>query len=176
MQSTDHLGFNKNDPFYEMVTSYMVSLAACPSIFNKNNPMNLTEEQYISVQGILLEGRHFKPYEIYELAQKEFISQERYLKTCCIMLTNTAYESVKEKNDKSPEFEFFRHLRNASSHANTFNFFKNEPALPASWRGNVIDHNLKGQNNPLYGKECFGTFMGLAEIIDLLSDLQNKLI
>lgn len=176
MKTVDYVQFKQGLPFYDMVTSFMVSLASSPSVFNKDNPMNLKKDHYISVQGILLEGRHFIPYDVYELAQQNKISQANYFKTCCVMLANTAYESVKDKNDQSPEFEFFRHLRNASSHRNMFNFFNHEPARPAVWRGNAIDHKLKGIANPLYGQECFGSFIGMAEIIDLLKDIENKLI
>jgi hypothetical protein len=176
MNIVDYVHFKQGQPFYDMVTSFMVSLAACPAIFNKDNPMGFKKDQYISVQGILAEGRHFLPFDIYELAQQGNISQAKYLKTCCAMLANTAYESVKDRNDQSPEFEFFRHIRNASSHQNVFNFCPHEPARAASWRGNSIDHNTKGVSNPLFGTECFGTFIGMAEIIDLLKDIENKLI
>ncbi len=175
MEIADHVEFQQGLPFYNMVMSFMVSLAASPSIFNDENPMSLSKDQYISVNGILLEDRHFFPYDVYELAQQGKISNNMYFKSCCAMLANTAFESVKDKNDKSPEFEFFRHIRNASSHQNTFNFFANEPARPAAWRGTVIDQSLKGTSNPLYGTECFGTFMGMAEIIDLLKDIENKI-
>lgn len=176
MKIVDHIEFKQGLPFYNMVTSYMVSLAASPAIFNENNPMYFKEGQFISVQGILLEGRHFWPMEVYKLAQDKKISQINYFKSCCIMLANTAYESVKDMNDKSPEFEFFRHIRNASSHKNAFNFLSHEPSRPAEWRGNVIDHAKKGDANPLHGSECFGTYIGMAEIIDLLKDIEAKLI
>lgn len=92
------------------------------------------------------------------------------------MLANTAYESVKEGNDKSPEFELFRHIRNASSHQNKFNFFTHEPSSLAYWNEATIDQNLKGKNNPLYGTQCFGTFFGVPDIIDLLKEIEEKLI
>jgi hypothetical protein len=38
------------------------------------------------------------------------------------MLAVTAYAAVEDRNDRSPEFEFFRHIRNASAHGNRFNF------------------------------------------------------
>lgn len=92
------------------------------------------------------------------------------------MLANTAYEAVKDKNDKSPEFEYLRHIRNASSHQNTFNFFDHEPSSPAQWKKSIIDHNSKGKSNPLYGTACFGTFVGVADIIYLLKEIEEKLI
>ena len=99
-----------------------------------------------------------------------------YINSCCGMLANTAYEAVKEKNDKSPEFELFRHIRNASSHQNKFNFFPKEPSSPAYWNEAKIDHNKKGKDNPLYGTECFGTYFGVPDIIDLLKEIEEKMI
>ena len=176
MEVVDYVEFKEGLPFYDMVCSFMVSLAACPSIFNPGNPMGLSKDKYVSVQGILVQGRHFIPYDTYEQAQKGNISQTKFLKSCCCLLANTAYESVKEDDDKSPEFEFFRHIRNASSHQNVFHFFNSEPSRSASWRSANIDLNSKGNMNPLHGKECFGSFIGIADLIDLLKDIEKKII
>lgn len=59
MKIADHVEFQQGFPFYNMVMSFMVSLAASPSIFNDENPMSLSKDQYISVNGILLKDRHF---------------------------------------------------------------------------------------------------------------------
>jgi len=61
------------------------------------------------------------------------------------MFANHVYEAVKDENVSSPEFELFRHIRNASSHNNRFNFIDSEPACPASWRGLKIDNTNKGK-------------------------------
>lgn len=90
-------------------------------------------------------------------------------------MIDTAYESVKEYNDHSPEFEFFRHIRNASSHLNKFFFFETEPRRLAPWRGLEIPLNPKGTQNPLHGKYCFGEMLGMSEAIHLLHDIDNSL-
>ncbi|WP_334187103.1 hypothetical protein [Noviherbaspirillum sp.] len=174
MKLVDYIQFRQGLPFYDMVTSFMVSLAACPAIFNKQNPMGLTEEHYIVVAGGILESRHFRPYDVYQLAQNGQISSETYLKACCGMLANTAYESVKNKNDHSPEFEFFRHVRNAASHQNKFHFAIREPLRPATWHSAAIDHSKKGTLNPLHGTECFGGLVGMSDLIDLLADIEKN--
>lgn len=176
MNIVDYVEFNEGLPFYDMVTSYMVALASSPSIFNPENPMGLSKDQYIAVEGILVQERHFIPYDVYLLAQNKQISFAKFLKSCSCMLANTAYESVKDKNDQSPEFEFFRHIRNASSHQNVFNFIEREPLRIASWRGTEIDVSKKGASNLLHGTECFGTFIGMADLIDLLKDIEAKII
>jgi hypothetical protein len=175
LKIVDRVEFNEGFPFYDMVTTFMVAIAGSYSIFDKSNKMNWSKDQYMAVEGILVKGRHFIPYDMYELAQNKKITSAKYLKSCCCMLANLAYVAVEDKNDKSPEFEFFRHIRNAASHGNKFNFLNWEPASPACWRGATIDHNLKGKSNPLHGKECFGTFIGIADMIDLLADIEKQI-
>ena len=67
------------------------------------------------------------------------------------MIANTAYEAVKDMNDKSPEFEYFRHIRNASSHQNMFNFSDNEPYRPAIGK-NRNRSQFERKRNPLYAQ------------------------
>lgn len=169
------LEFRQGGPFYDMVASFMVALAGSPSIFNPGNPMKLDQGHYITIHGILTPGRHIRPLELYDQAAKGNISQDQFLRSCCTMLANTAYESVKHKNDRSPEFEFFRHIRNASSHQNRFFLYPHEPVRPAAWRSVRLDHVVKGKANPLHGTDCFGRFIGIADIIDLLGDIERKI-
>ena len=91
------------------------------------------------------------------------------------MLLTTAYAAVEHEKDLSPEFEFFRHLRNAASHGNRFFFAKREPERPASWRGLAIAESHTGSRNPLHGIKCVGTFLGSADVILLLWDIEQKL-
>jgi hypothetical protein len=170
-----YLEFRQGGPFFDMVGSFLIAVAGSPSIINKDNPMRLEEGQYISLPGILTVGRHIRPHEVHEQVVKGHISQGRFLRACCMMLANTAYEAVKDKNDYSPEFEFFRHIRNASSHENRFAFAPKEPSRPVSWRGAKIDDGHKGTSNPLHGTECFGRFIGASDLIDLLADIERKI-
>jgi hypothetical protein len=91
------------------------------------------------------------------------------------MLANTAYETVKDHNNHSPEFEVLRHLRNAASHRNRFHFINGEPKRPAAWRTFVIDDTLKNNQNPLHDKACFGTVFGPADLLLLLSEIERGL-
>lgn len=91
------------------------------------------------------------------------------------MLLNAAYSIAEPHNDRTPEFEFFRHVRNAVSHGNTFNFYKTEPARPTSWMNFVIDDALKGPANPLYGTKCVGTTISPADVLALLHDIEARL-
>ena len=48
--------------------------------------------------------------------------------------------------DKTPELEFFRHLRNGISHGNKFNLVRyNEPKRPARFKGFEVTAALEGQ-------------------------------
>ncbi|MGD9728814.1 MAG: hypothetical protein AB7V39_20880 [Nitrospiraceae bacterium] len=169
------LEFRQGMPFFDMVGSFMIAIAGCPSIINADNPMKLDDSHYISIPGIITAGRHIRPREVHEQVAKGHVSQARFLKACCTMLANTAYEAVKPSNDLSPEFEFFRHIRNASAHRNRFHFLSHEPSRPSEWKGAVIDHTIKGASHPLHGSECFGTFIGAADIIDLLWEIERKI-
>lgn len=175
MVTDSYVQFRQGRPFFDMVASFLIAIAGCPAIINPDNPMRLADEHFISIPGILTPGRHIRPREVHDQTVKGHFSQGHFLRTCCAMLTNTAYETVREKNDGSPEFEFFRHIRNASSHGNRFIFTRKEPSKPVAWRGGTIDHTLKGNANPLHGTECFGAFIGAADIIDLLWDIEQKI-
>jgi hypothetical protein len=168
--------FRKDLYFYQMVSASSISFSAYPYIFNENNPGNLKPGDYIALPSKIVTDRHFMPHDLRREAALGHINVNDYLGSVCMMLANTAYESVKNRNDHSPEFEFFRHVRNACSHLNHFNFTDREPSRPASWRGFVIDHILKGRANPLFGRGCFGYILGAGDIFPLLWDIEQILI
>ena len=174
MEEAPGIEFKQEGPFYDMVASFMVATASCPAIFNRDNPMNLTEDHFIAIEGIVVPGRHIRPMQAFAQVHAGHFTMGKYLETCCSMLANTAYESVKDQNDHSPEFEFFRHVRNAASHRNRFAFTPREPARPASWRSAVFDHTTLGDMNPQQGKKCFGEVLGVIDIVDLLWDIEQK--
>ena len=167
--------FDKGKPFYDMVANFMVAMSAIPAVFNPGNPTNYEKGQYIVINGVQVEGKHLFPLEVYEQAQAGHTTMPFFLGHTCLMVANLAYESVKNLNDHSPEFEFFRHVRNASSHRNQFAFSAAEPRRPASWRTAVLDHSKKGNSNPLQGQQCFGPLLGPADLIQLLADVEARI-
>lgn len=176
MELPDSVAFKPGTPFYEMIMSFMTSLSIVSFVLNNEKLGGLKEKDFISVEGKYVNGRHFFPHDVINIIKLGTFTLPTYINTCCGMLANTAYEAVKDKNDKSPEFELLRHIRNASSHKNIFNFIQREPSSPASWLNARIDHEIKGKKNPLFGTECFGTFIGPVDIIDLLQDIEQKII
>ncbi len=168
--------FNKELFFYDLVASFSISLCGCPVIFEKDLNLYHSTSQILSFPGAFADSKHMVPYRLRQQAEKGEINKSKHIASCCMMLANTAYESVKQYNDGSEVFEFFRHIRNASSHLNIFQFNHKEPAHPAKWRGAVIEHQLKGEKNTLFGKPCFGHFIGVADILDLLMDVEKQII
>ncbi len=176
MEEYDHIAFKQGLPFYDMVMSFMTSLSTVSFILNNEKLIDLKKKDYVSIEGAWVKPRHFYPHDVVANIEEGKFDIKTYINSCCCMLANTAYEAVKDKNDKSPEFELFRHIRNASSHQNRFNFFQKEPSSPAYWKEAKIDHYKKGTDNPLYGSECFGTYFGVPDIIDLMKEIEDKLI
>ncbi len=168
--------FNKNLFFYDLVSCFSISLCGCPVIFEPEVEIYKTANQRLTFPGAYSQAKHLVPFQLRAQALRGELNKSKHIASCCMMLANTAYESVKQYNDGSEVFEFFRHIRNASSHLNTFQFNHKEPAHPAKWRGAAIDYAQKGENNPLFGKPCFGHYIGVADILDLLMDIEKKII
>lgn len=64
--------------------------------------------------------------------------------------------------DKTPELEFFRHLRNAISHGNRWHFTHQEPRRPASFGAFTLTKDLHDQEGVLF------EFMSTGDVADLL--------
>jgi hypothetical protein len=171
-----HHEFKKDFYFYDLVSSFSISLCGCPVIFEKEVEIYKAADQLISFPGAYSKAKHLAPFQLREQALRGEINKSKHIASCCMMLANTAYESVKQYNDGSEVFEFFRHIRNASSHLNVFQFNHKEPAHPAQWRGAIIEHQQKGDKNTLFAKPCFGHFIGVADLLDLLMDIEHKII
>ena len=157
-----------------MVGAFLTAIAGLESVARPENPMNFKPGEVLALRGIVHPKLEIEPYLVLQLVLEGHTSRANVSHSLTCMLVNTAYESVKDKNDRSPEFEFFRHIRNAASHQNHFRFIPSEPARPASWRGKVIDHNIKGSANPISGTKCFGQFLTVADAIALLWDMEAK--
>lgn len=174
MQKDSTLYLKDNGPFYDLIRVYQTLFVGLTSVFVPQHRLNVTDADVISWGS--KSGDNFFQHinQIIDTANAN-ANLDDYSFAVSGMLMNLAYEKVKEFNDESPEFEFFRHVRNASSHNNKFYFKHNQPNKPAYWRKIVVDHNLKGQNNPLFEVPCFGGVMGSADVFYLLSDIEAKL-
>lgn len=170
------LEFHQAGIFYPYVGSFLVALASLPAIMDPNNPAKWAPGDRIELMGVQTPAREISPYEIHRQVIGKNLPHEYYCTNLCVMLTNTAYEAARDYNDRSPLFEFFRHLRNARSHRNRFNFSVTEPARPALWRTVTFDHMRKGEANPFYGQPCFGHYFGFNDILELLWDVEQLIL
>lgn len=169
------LAFDETGPFYPMMTAFIVAISGLPSIFEPSNPMGFTSDQAVFVEGKVHKELNYRLLSVHQMATGGKFSSIGITTSLTQMLVNTAYESVKGQNDNSLEFEFFRHIRNACSHGNRFNFFAHQPGRPAAWRTKTINHTLKGMHNPLHGAACWGNYLASADAILLLWDIEQKL-
>ncbi|MEQ1598499.1 MAG: hypothetical protein ABL880_03940 [Methylotenera sp.] len=169
------LVFTQGRPFFEMVMSFLAATVGMGAVFDATNPLGLSPQMKAGYQGIVKTDVVIDMNQVHTQCISGALSPDTAVKSLCCMLLNSTYEIAKQFNDRSPEFEIFRHLRNAASHKNLFTFNANEPALPALWAGLKIDHTLKGSTNPLEGGECVGTVVSAGDIIALLYEIEAKL-
>lgn len=171
----EDFSFNKSSPFYDLVGTFTTALMGFQAFSLPGNPMGWKESGVLRLEGKVSEPLAANFFKHYKLVQNGHLNQAMYFASLSCMLMNTAYETVKDKNDQTPEFEFFRHIRNASSHGNRFFFTDYEPKRPAIWRRITIDDSVKGKTNPLFGKVCFFDFFAVPDALLLLSDIDTKI-
>lgn len=175
----EYLFFQSDKPFYPMVTTFFSSIAGLQAFVDPSNPLNIKPNQRLPIQGKVHRQFSISVYELFQHHRGVHISSSQLTASLCCMLVNTAYESVKEliteKNNGSPTLEFFRHIRNAASHGNKFWFHTDQPKYCAMWRGKSIDYLQKGDANPLQKTVCFFDFVGPADVVLLLWDVEQIL-
>lgn len=70
--------------------------------------------------------------------------------------------------DKTPELEFFRHLRNGISHGNKFSFKNDEPTRLAKFKGFEITKVIQG-------KTVLFEFISTGDLFDLFDHIKTHL-
>jgi hypothetical protein len=169
------IGFLQDRPFYEMVMSYLAATIGLGPVFDPANPLQLSPQSIAGYHGKIKPAIVIDMMQVHQQCTEGHLTPTTAVVALTCMLLNTTYEMCRAQNDHSPQFEFFRHVRNAASHRNTFNFLEHEPSRPAEWAGCAIDHTLKGKANPLFGTQCVGAFLQPADVIALLADIERKL-
>jgi hypothetical protein len=175
MNNPMRMVFTQGRPFYDMVMSFIAATVGLGPLFNPENPLALSAEQQAWYLGKLRPDIGIDLGQVRRECISGTLSPTTAVKALCCMLLTGTFACAEDYNDHSPEFEFFRHLRNAASHGNRFNFHPREPRRMASWSGCAIDHALKGIANPLANTECVGTFLSAAGVLSLLHDIEAKL-
>jgi hypothetical protein len=167
--------FAQGRPFFEMVMSFLAATIGMGPVFDPANPLKLSPQSIAWYRGIVRPHLLIDMNQVHHQCISGGLSAETAVKALCCMLLNSAYEVAKPHKDTSPEFELFRHLRNAASHRNQFTFTTREPAGPAAWNRLTIDDSLKGAANPLSGIECVGATVSPADVLALLHDIESRL-
>lgn len=170
------LQFHKDGHFYPYVGSFLVAVAGLPGMIDPSNTQKWTAADRISLSGVLIPDREISPFEIHQEVLQGHLSHETYCTSLCVMLADTAYAVAEAHHDGSPAFEFFRHVRHASSHSNKFNFSTKEPSRPSAWRTATLDETRRAKSNPLYGSRCFGQYLGFVDILELLWDIEQLVV
>lgn len=142
--------------------TYALILTSLPSVLNDLYPDEIKNKP-ILLKGRVVPNVHLIISEVLDNIKPDLFTVTNML-SC--MLANICYASVKDNNDKSEIFEFFRHIRNAASHSNKFTFLGDEPVRPAKWRNIEITKELQGT-------QCFGKFIDCADLISLILEIDK---
>jgi len=175
MSSPRTINFTQDSPFFEMVMAFLAATAGIGSVFERKDLPAPGSGEIAWYRGKVRPDLAIDREQVHALCLSGDLTADSVMKSLCCMLLNTAYAVADAHNDQSPEFEFFRHLRNAASHGNSFYFKKDEPRRPASWGKLVIDDKLKGRFNPLFGAECVGDTISPADALALLQNIERRL-
>ena len=175
MSNPPAIMFARDRPFFGMVTSFLAATVGLGPVFEKDNPLGLGPDKIAWYRGKIRADLTIDMGQVRAQCVSGALTADTAVKSLCCMLLNTAYAVAAAHNDRSPEFEVFRHIRNAASHGNRFNFRHDEPRRPASWSTFTIDHGRKGNFNPLFGVECIGATISPADSLALLQDIERRL-
>lgn len=174
MDLQSSLGFSTDGPFFPMVATFLLATVGLGPVYESDNPLRLSANTLAWYRGFE------EPELIIDLEQIRQITQhlasDRAVHELCGMLVISAHAvaiehpGLKRAIRESPEFQFFRHIRNASAHGNRFTFENGEPKRPAAWR------TLKLGAATHAGTQCFGGLLTAADSLALLSDVQRSLL
>jgi hypothetical protein len=145
------------------------------SVFIDKHRLKVEEDAKISFSSAVKPLFYQHINEIIGAANKFFKTTDIFSYSLDCMVSNIAFSRIEQYSLKTPEIEFLRHVRNAFSHGNIFNFYNHEPKLPAKWREILIDDNAKGSSNPLFGKPCWGNLLFTEDLYILLSEIEKQL-
>jgi hypothetical protein len=175
MSNPTTINFTQDSPFFEMVMAFLAATAGLGPIFEKDDQLVPGLDKTTWYRGKVRPDLAIDMGQVHALSTSGDLTADAVVKSLCCMLLCTAYTVADVHNDQSPEFEVFRHLRNAAAHGNYFYFKKDEPRRKAAWGRFVIDDKLKGSFNPLSGVECIGDTISPADALALLKSIERRL-
>ena len=167
-------GFSADGPFFPMVATFLLSTVGLGPVYESDNPLRLSADRTAWYRGFVEPELVVDLEQIRQLTQ--YLAPEHAVHELCGMLVISAHAVAVERAGtdrsilESREFEFFRHVRNASAHGNRFKFNSGEPKRPAGWRTLALDAKKHADTR------CFGTLLTAADSLALLSDIQQLLL
>lgn len=165
--------------FYKNILAFFTCLNGIPALFNENYISTIKHDDSVNLKGTTTGNNQFKRLELIKQMNVEFSNITNAVMILIQQLVVSCYASVENQNDKSPEFEFFRHIRNGCAHDNKFNFRKHknkrtnkviydEPSRSAKWNGLEITQTLENS------KVIFNFIAG-GDVLQLLNDISAKI-
>jgi hypothetical protein len=111
-----------------------------------------------------------KKYDVHKIYAKFFGDQANnidYMRIPMMAMLSLIHDTLRENGfeKQTPEFEFFRHIRNAASHGNRLTFKNGEPRRPASYNGFTIDASMNGMTDVIHNYIHFGDILNLINYI-----------
>lgn len=163
--------FNPTSPFYEGISAISAALVSLEALVHPSNPCNFKGGDKVEIASKAMPDMFVLPYEIFRQYQRGYIKGSSITRELCRVAIISCYEKTKHLNDRSPGFEFFRHIRHGCAHNNRFMFFKKEPQYQGEWRGIAIDNEDKGEKHSLFGQEVLFSFLAPGDVLLLLMDM-----
>jgi hypothetical protein len=173
MESQSTFGFSTDGPFFPMVATFLLSTCGLGPLYQPDNPLRLSATNAAWYRGKI------EPELLIDLEQirqiTNHLAADVAVQELCGMLIISAHAVAVDSAQltrailETPEFEFFRHVRNAAAHGNRFTFKNREPKRPAAWRTLTLDAKTHA------GSQCFGGLLIAADALSLLSDVQKLL-
>jgi hypothetical protein len=116
-----------------MVATFLLSTVGLRPVYEPHNPLRLSAECAAWYRGLI------EPELVADLEQIRQLTQhlaaDRAVQEMCGMLIISAHAVAIDRAEgdraihESPQFEFFRHIRNAAAHGNRFTFIRGEPRV-----------------------------------------------
>ena len=174
------LQFQRGGLFYPYVSTFIAASAGLTAVFDAQHYPRFLRHVTGVFPGIVVFGNAETDLgaRVQAIRNGE-ITQAVTDSALCCMLANTCYSQLRGKQLakvlKSPVGRLFKHVRHAASHGNVWSFEHDQPKGTAVWRTFSLDHARTGKNNPLFGKQCFGSTLRAGDLLWLLCDVETLL-
>jgi hypothetical protein len=163
---------NQSGRFFPFVLTYLAASAGFTPVYDAEHYPDFMKGVAGIFPGTTTASARASLEQVVTQIRAGVLPQRRAEQSLCCMLANICFESIEQADlDRvwlDPVIQFFRHVRNAASHANQWHFLGQEPKHRAEWNGIVLDKNLRGT-------ECFYGTLSPADLLYLLQAVERLL-